>query len=705
MPKKTVSPHKTAKSAPAVKAKKPTVKKPLVTKRKTIKAKKATQAAVPVKKPETTLVPSEIKAKPSANVEATQKPSAVVAPTEAQPRSKEVQGPASLRAKVAVPPPQVVVPLPVRKKKITITPRMTVKDLSLAIGLSIADVIKKLMGLGVWATINQKLDPEVASLIAGDQGFEAVVAKEFVEEQLLQTSESSQDNAKMEPRAPIVTIMGHVDHGKTTLLDAIRETKVVEQESGGITQHIGAYKVKIPKGEIVFLDTPGHEAFTAMRARGAKATDLVVLVVAADDGVMPQTVEAIDHAKAGNVPIIVAINKIDKPEANINRIKQELSNLGLAPEDWGGKTIMVEVSAKRRLNLDKLLEMILLEAEILELKAAPARRALGVILEARKDPKKGNMVTVLVQDGTLKVGDSFVAGLTRGKVRAILDEHGAKLLEAKPATPGVLLGFEDVPQAGDNFIVVANERQAREINERRKLEHEAIYGKGAGKHLTLEDLHKKIETGEVKEFKIILKADVQGSLEAIVGELSKLHHAEVVIKVLHSALGEISIGDVLLAAASDAVILGFHVSSDSQAEEKAKKESVEIRPYSIIYELIGDIRAALEGLLAPIITETTVSALEVRQVFRVSGVGVVAGCYVSQGKIARGGLARVLRGGARVFSGKVTTLKRFKDDVTEVAQSFECGLAISGFTDFRKGDVIEGYIQVKELRKLTSKAS
>ena len=703
MPKKTLSSSKSTKTESAAKTKKAATssaakhpaKKAVVAKRKTTKAKKVEK--VIEKQPSAALAEQQRE-----TAVPVKKPESVVTATEVKPQPKAVS-PAEVPLKKPMAPPPAPIAVPVKRKKITVTPQMTVKDLSQALNLSIADLIKKLMGLGVWATINQKLDPEVASLIAGEQGFDVTVAKEFVEEQLLQkVSQTPEGRANLEPRAPIVTIMGHVDHGKTTLLDAIRETKVVEQESGGITQHIGAYKVKIPKGEVVFLDTPGHEAFTAMRARGAKATDLVVLVVAADDGVMPQTVEAIDHAKAGGVPIIVAINKVDKPEANINRIKQELSNLGLAPEDWGGKTIMVEVSAKRRLNLEKLLEMILLEAEILELKATSSRRALGVILEARKDTKKGNVVTVLVQDGTLKVGDSFVAGLTRGKVRAILDDHGAKLPEAKPSTPVVLLGFEDIPQAGDNFIVVENERQAKEITERRKAEHEAIYGKGGGKHLTLEDLHKKIETGEVKEFKIILKSDVQGSSEAIIGELSKLHHEEVVIKVLHSALGEISIGDVLLAAASDAIILGFHVGSDPQADEKAKKENVEIRTYSIIYEMISDIRAALEGLLTPIIKETTVATLEVRQVFRVSGVGPVAGCYVSQGKLVRGGLVRVSRGGASIYEGKVTTLKRFKDDVTEVAQGFECGVALGGFADLRKGDILAGYIQVKELKKLTS---
>ncbi|MEK7288088.1 MAG: translation initiation factor IF-2 [Elusimicrobiota bacterium] len=595
----------------------------------------------------------------------------------------------------------VSAPVPAQKKKLILTPDLTVKDLAQRLNVGIADLIKKLMSLGVWATINQRLDPEVAGLIVNDFGYEAEFPSAFDAEAAVVELQEKAIYEKV-VRAPIVTIMGHVDHGKTTLLDAIRETNVVEKEAGGITQSISAFRVKTPKGDIVFLDTPGHEAFTAMRARGAKVTDLVILVVAADDGVMPQTVEAIDHAKAGGVPIVVAINKIDKPETNIARLKQELSNLGLIPEEWGGKTVMVEVSAKRRVNLEKLLEMILIEAELLELKASPKRPAVATVTEARKDPKRGTVVSILVSDGTLRVGDPFICGSTWGRVRALIDDHNVKLTQVGPSTPVLVLGFEDLPLAGERMLVAKNERQAKELAGRRKLEADAVRGKKSSRHLTLEDLHEKIEQGLVKEFKVVLRADTQGSLEAIVGELSRLRHEEVVISVIHSGVGTISLSDVLLAAASDAIILGFSVGLDPRGKEEAKKENVEIREYSIIYELMEDIKAALEGLLTPIITEKMLGASQVLAAFKVSGVGSVAGCLVSEGKMIKGSVARVLRDGNKLMDGKITSLKRIKEDVREVIRGLECGIVVSGYNNPRKGDRIESLEQIKELKKMST---
>lgn len=586
------------------------------------------------------------------------------------------------------------------KKKIVLTPDVTVKDLALKLNVSVADLIKKLMSLGVWATINQRLDKDVAGLIVSDFGAEAEFPSAFETEAALSGPPEEVAPEDLAPRPPIVTIMGHVDHGKTTLLDAIRETNVAEKEAGGITQHISAFRVKTPRGDIVFLDTPGHEAFTAMRARGAKVTDLVILVVAADDGVMPQTVEAVDHAKAGGVKIVVAINKIDKPEANTNRIKQELANLGLSPEEWGGNTVMVEVSAKRKMNIDKLLEMVLLEAELMELKASPKRSAVATVMEARKDPKRGTVASILVSDGTIRVGEPFICGATWGRVRALIDDHNVKLTQVGPATPVLALGFDGLPQAGDRLLVVKNERQAKELAARRQAELEAVRGKTSTRHLTLEDLHEKIEQGLVKEFKIVLRTDTQGSLEALVGELSKLRHEEVVISVIHSGVGTISLSDVLLAAASDAVVLGFNVSVDPRGKEEAKKEDVELREYSVIYELIEDIKAALEGLLAPIIKENITGGCEVRAAFKVSGVGKVAGCFVTDGKLTKDNHARVSRDGNKIIEGKIFSLKRVKEDVREVIKGLECGVMISGYNDPRKGDRIEAYEQVKELKKL-----
>ncbi|MFC1521325.1 translation initiation factor IF-2 [Elusimicrobiota bacterium] len=621
-----------------------------------------------------------------------------VKPPVVEPAPKESYKPQAPR-----PPskPEPVKPPPPPKKKLSITPHLTVKEFSQMLGIGIPELIKKLMGLGVWATINQRLDADVAGVVASEYGFVVSVSRGFDEDKLISAQSEDENASALERRAPIVTVMGHVDHGKTTLLDVIRKTRVAESEVGGITQHIGAYRVIRPEGSITFLDTPGHEAFSAMRARGAKVTDIVVLVVAADSAVMPQTVEAIDHAKAAGVPIIVAINKVDLPTADVSKIRRELSKYNLVSEDWGGKTSIVEVSAKRRLNLDKLFEIIFLETEMLELKANPKRKAVGFVVEAKKDPRKGNVVTVLVQEGTLKVGDAFICGLASGKVRALIDEHGTRQISIGPSHAAQVLGFDALCEAGDKFIAVNDERQARELSSRRKLEAEVIHGKMRSKHLTLEDLHSKIESGEVKELRMIIRADTSGSLEAIVSELSALHHKEVVIKVLHSNLGTITPSDVLLAAASDAIILGFHVETDPRAEEEAKRQDVEITLYKVIYEMIDNIRSALEGMLAPIIRENVLGSAEVKQAFTIKGIGSVAGCLVKDGKIVKGGVVKVRRDGKDIFEGKVSTLKRFKDDVNEVTAGFECGLNVNGFNNVRKGDLIVYFTQVKELKRLS----
>jgi len=498
--------------------------------------------------------------------------------------------------------------------------------------------------------------------------------------------------------------MGHVNHGKTSLLDAVRKSQLAEQEAGGITQHIGAYKVSTPKGSIVFLDTPGHEAFTAMRARGAKVTDIVILVVAADDGIMPQTIEAIDHAKAADVPIVVAINKIDLPQANAQKVKQSLSSRGLNPEEWGGKTIMVEVSAKKRLNLEKLLEMILLEAELLELKANPKRPANGVILEAKVDPKRGNVATVLVLNGTLRAGNHFVAGLCHGKIRALTDDQGKKLDSAGPATPVEILGLNGIPQAGDSFSVVEKEQKAREIAEKRRLisREETLAHR---KHVSLQILKQQADQKLTKELHIILKTDVQGSEGALRDSLEKLPTSEIRLKVLHSGIGNVNESDVLLAAASDAVIIGFHVDTEPRAKEESERTGVEIRVYSIIYEVLADVKAAMEGLLEPELVEISIGRLEIRQVFKIPKVGNIAGCIVAAGKAQRGALVRVFRAQKSIFEGRVTGLKRFKEDAREVEKGLECGVSIEGFQNFQPGDVLEVLIREKRTRRLETAKS
>ena len=568
----------------------------------------------------------------------------------------------------------------------------TVRDLAEKMSLKPGDLIKKLLSMGSLATINQRIDQDTATLLAHEFGFAVTHAPLYIETEL---ADEKVDPAKLKERPPVVTIMGHVDHGKTSLLDAVRKSRITEGEAGGITQHIGAYKVKTPRGSIAFLDTPGHEAFTAMRSRGAKATDIVVLVVSAADGVMPQTVEAIDHARAASVPIIVAINKIDLPTANPQGVKQELSKYNLMPEEWGGDTIMVEVSARNNINIDHLLEMILLKAEIMELKANPDRTARGVVIEAKLDPKRGPVATILVQSGTLRVGDNFVAGTTSGKIRAMLDEHNRRLIDAPPSTPVEILGVTTPPQAGDQFIVVADERQARDIAIARQIRarDEQLRPRH---HLTLED----ISAGKVRELRIIIKTDVHGSLGALQDSLERLSTHEINLKIIHSGVGGITESDVTLAAASDALIIGFNLSPDSNIKKLADHEGVSIRIYRIIYDIIADVRAAMEGLLEPEVKETATGKAQVRQVFKVTKAGTVAGCMVTEGKAVRGGKVRLVRDNIIVYEGTVGSLKRFKEDAREVEKGYECGISLENFSDTRVGDLLEFFSQEKVARKL-----
>ncbi len=604
---------------------------------------------------------------------------AVAAAAESKPLAPVTGAPVTSRPKVRI--PEVV----------------TVKDLAERLNVKPIDVIKKMIALGTLVTINQQLDADSSTLAADAFGIEAEIVPLLQE----QAVEEKEDPASLKPRPPIVTIMGHVDHGKTSLLDAIRKTRVAEKEAGGITQHIGAYRVPTSKGDVVFLDTPGHEAFTAMRARGAQVTDIVVLVVAADDGVMPQTVEAIDHARAAGVAIVVAVNKIDLPTADTERIKRDLAQYQLVPEDWGGKTIFVEVSAKKGTNIDKLLEMLSLETELLELKANPDRRAQGVVVEARMDPRRGTTATLLIQKGTLRVSDVIVAGTMFGRARAVLDDRGNRIALAGPSTPVEVLGLNGVPQAGDRFTVLADEREARTLVERRLLavNEEAV----RRRHVTLETLHQRVAEGKIRELKIILKADVQGSVQAVRDALERMSTDEIRLAVIHSGVGGINETDVTLAAASDAVIIGFNVRADAKAEEIARREEVDIRPYRIIYEAVADVRAAMEGLLEPETKEIHVGRAEVRQVFKVSKGGTIAGSIVLDGKIVRGGKARVLRDSAVVHQGVIDSLKRFKDDAKEVEKGFECGIGMGNFQDLKAKDVIEVYSEETHARKLEQK--
>ena len=576
------------------------------------------------------------------------------------------------------------------KRVVKISEAITVGDLARAIGVKFGEVIKKLMDMGMMATVNQVLDVDTATLVAAEFDYTVENVALNVESLLEVGIEDEGGEEARSPRPPVVTIMGHVDHGKTSLLDAIREANVTAGEAGGITQHIGAYSVPVAERRVTFLDTPGHEAFTAMRARGAKVTDLVVLVVAADDGIMPQTQEAIDHARAAEVPIIVAVNKIDKPEADLDRVTRELGNFGLAPEEWGGDTIVVPVSAKTRQGIPQLLEMLLLQSDVLELTASSNRRARGAIVEAKLDRGRGPVATVLVQEGTLKVGDAFVCGLEYGRIRAMIDDQGRKLEQASPSTPVEILGLTGVPAAGDTFVAVADEAKARQVAEHRRAKQRESELATTSK-VSLEDLYSQIQAGGVKELKLVLKADVQGSVEAIRDALTRLGTDEVKLSVIHASVGGITESDVLLAAASNAIVIGFSVRPESKAADLASREGVDIRLYNIIYEVVSDIRDALEGLLEPTLRERTVGRAEVRQVFSVPSAGKVAGCFVTDGKIIRGAKARLVRDHVVVHDGKIDTLRRFKDDAREVAAGYECGTSLESFQDIKEGDVIEVY--------------
>ena len=585
------------------------------------------------------------------------------------------------------------------KRVVRISEVITVGDLAREMGVKAGEVIRKLMALGMMATINQVLDADTATLIASEFDHQVENVAFDVESALQVDTRAEEEETALVPRSPVVTIMGHVDHGKTSLLDAIRSTHVTAQEHGGITQHIGAYHVQVDGRSVTFLDTPGHEAFTAMRARGAQVTDIVVLVVAADDGVMPQTVEAINHARAAAVPIIVAVNKIDKPDANLERVKRGLSEHGLVSEDWGGDAVFAPVSAKTHEGIPHLLEMLLLQADILELKANPDKLARGTIVEAKLDRGRGPVATVLVQEGTLRVGDAFVCGIFYGKVRAMIDDRGHKVEIAPPAFPVEILGLQGVPQAGDSFVAVADEAKARQVAEfRQSKQRETELAKTS--KVSLEELYDQIKAGDVKELRVVLKADVQGSVEALTEALVRMSTNEVKLHVIHGSVGGITESDVLLAAASNAIVIGFNVRPESKGAALAAKEGVDVRLYTIIYEAVADVRAAMEGMLEPTYREQTQGRVEIRQTFNIQGVGTVAGCYVTEGKIQRGNLVRLLRDQVVVHEGKLASLKRFKDDVREVAAGYECGLSIEGYQDVKQGDVIEAYERIPVVRRI-----
>jgi translation initiation factor IF-2 len=588
---------------------------------------------------------------------------------------------------------EVTVPKPI-KRIIRVAEVIAVGDLAKRMGVKGGELIKKLMEMGVLVNINQVIDADVASLVASEFGYE--IEKVSLErEDLLERKEDLPEQLK--PRPPVVTIMGHVDHGKTLLLDAIRKTNVAEGEAGGITQHIGAYDVQLENdGDVVFIDTPGHEAFTAMRARGAQVTDVVVLVVAADDGVMPQTKEAIDHARAAKVPIVVAINKIDKPTASPEKVKKDLSDYGLVPEQWGGNTLFAEVSAKQKTGIKELLELILLQAEVLELKANPDKAARGVIIEAKLDKGRGPVATLLVQEGTLKTGDVFIAGSQYGRVRAMLNDKGQKIEEAQPSIPVEVVGFTDVPEAGETFIVVSEERMAKQISLYRQ---EKVREKELSKlsKVSLEDLYEKIKKGEVKELNVIIKADVQGSIEAVKEALKKISTDIVKVSILHDGVGGITETDVNLASASNAIIIGFNVRPGPKAQVLAEQERVDIRTYSIIYDAIDDVKKALEGLLEPTYKERTLGRAEVIALFNIHKVGQIAGGLVLDGKVVRGSHARLLRDNVVVYDGRISSLKRFKEDAKDCVQGLECGIKIENFNDVKLGDIIESY-EIEEVQ-------
>jgi len=631
------------------------------------------------------------------SVEAPAKPPVISKPEAAKKRIEKVEQEIKETAKeVEVSTPAVVI----SGKELQLRLPITVKDLAVRLQEKPSVLIKALMDMKIMAGINQLLDESVTRGLCEKFGFKIKEAPSE-EELALGIHQKPDAQEELKPRPPIVTFMGHVDHGKTSLLDAIRKTKVAEDEHGGITQHIGAYRVVLPHSEITFLDTPGHEAFTAMRARGARATDIVVLVVAADDGIMPQTIEAIDHARAAEVSIIVAINKIDKPQADTNRVKKQLGEMNLTAEDWGGKTITVAVSAKTGEGIDTLLEMIVLEAQMLELKANPNRLARGVVIEAKMSKGRGPVSTLLVGNGTLRLNEYVIAGKYYGKVKAMFDDHGKAVLACGPSFPVEVLGIAGIPEAGERFYVMPDEKAAREIALKRQ-ERQRQEDIRTTSRITLEDLHAQILAGKLKELKLIVKADVQGSLEAIKDTLAKLDVNVVDIKLsfIHEGVGNINSSDVILAVASNALVLGFNVVSDERAKELVAKEGVDVRIYNIIYELANDIKAAIEGMLEPRLKKNFLGKVEVRKVFKLSRSGIISGCFVSKGKILRSSHVDVVRNGEIVFEGKISSLKRFKDDVKEVAEGYECGIAIAGFEETQEGDIIQAYEIEKIARKL-----
>ncbi len=622
---------------------------------------------------EADLIPDKLAAEEAAPIEP-------VAQPPGRKKKKHEKGGAKAEKPVTAPPKA-------GKKKFAVYETIQVSELAKRMGIKVADVIMKLMSMGIMTTANQTVDYETAALIGAEFGYE--VEKKAVAEDLLTMEEVK--GGEPVPRPPVVTVMGHVDHGKTSLLDAIRKADVVSGEAGGITQHIGAYQVKLPSGnEVVFLDTPGHEAFTAMRARGAKVTDIVILVVAADDGVMAQTREAIDHSKAAGVPIIVAVNKIDKPGANPEKVKSELAELGLIPEDWGGDTIFVEVSAKKRIGIEDLLEMLILQAEVMELKADPKRPARGHVVEARLDRGRGPVATLLVSEGTLHVGDAMVCGLHFGKVRAMLDDRGKRINSAGPSTPVEIQGLSGVPEAGNEFVVLSDEKKAREVAEyrQRKARESELAKRG---RVSLESVFEKLQEGEFKELNVVLKTDVQGSMEALSEALQKLSTKDIRVNIVRAGIGAVSESDVLLASASDAIIIGFNVKPSPQAKSVAELEHVDIRFYDVIYNALDEVRNAMVGMLEPEYREKTLGQAEVRATFRIPKVGAIAGSYVTQGIIKRNANARLLRDNVVVYTGKISSLRRFKEDVREVQAGYECGIGLDKFNDIKEGDIIEAY--------------
>jgi len=602
--------------------------------------------------------------------------------------TRQRPGAGDRRATTVIAPPEPRAP-----RDIQITEGITIRELAEKLDVRAKELLKVLLDRGIFASINQALDSTTATQLA--EAFNGVVTVvSFEDEMMLEVAkEETQENLK--PRPPVVTVMGHVDHGKTSLLDAIREADVAAGEAGGITQHIGAYKVQVNGRSVVFVDTPGHEAFTRMRSRGAKVTDIVVLVVAADDGVMPQTKEAIDHAKAANVPIVVAVNKIDKPEAQPERVKRQLSELGLMPAEWGGETEFVEVSAKQKKNLDRLLEILLLVADLRELKANPDAPASGTVLESRVDRGRGPVATILVQNGTLRASDFFICGAVFGKVRAMFDDRGRAIKEGPPSTPVEVLGLQSVPEAGDHFQVT-DEAKARHIVEYRQgKQRDAALRASTGARITLDQLHEQLKAGEVKELPIVIKADVQGSVEVLSEMLPKLSTDQVKLKIIGSGVGAVSENDVLLASASGAIIIAFGVRPERKAADVAQQEGVDIRTHTIIYEVSDEIKKAMEGLLEPVFQETFLGRAEVRNTFRIKGAGTIAGCYVVDGVLKRDAQIRVVRDGAVVYTSKLSSLKRFKDDASEVRTGFECGVGIANFNDVKVGDMLEAFTVVK----------